>query len=580
MKRHISPAAIIVLFVAASTQIAMGQDRPRIAIIPLNPIGVSKAEAQTMTGLLETGLVKADVYEIIEQSSMKDVLGAQEYSLSDCTDEACAIQFGKLLSAEQIVLGQISKIGGLYIVNVKMIDVQTGRNLRADKIDASSAEELTKLMDLLAYKLAGLTLQEGTQQVIAREFGELFVATVPDGAQIYVNGVKKGQSPNLISKVPVGTVEVEVRKGSLYGRQEVHVSEDTTAEVAIELKATFGNLFVASSEKDVEVFLDSVSLGMLGTGFYKEISVGTYTVELKGEDTYWSGEVEVVEGRSARVDAYPRPFGVLQYFLPDGATAEITGTQYRQAIRGSGTLEIWAGQYLVSVSSTIHDGHEQKIKIARGDVAEFKPELKFTAEYVAGHTQEKRDVYLTNLKERETRLMNSSVITENDLAVFKAFLDEIRQSQWDVRDVLHQGELVLQRLEKRREAAERERRIAQLISERAAIESGVLGTGKTLRTLGWFSVGIGATSAALVGLCHYLAENAYDQYQAALTTLDARQHRMETEQWSDIRTVGVVVTIGAAVLAPVLLLLGGDGAVSEDALQIEDELRRLQEEGD
>lgn len=148
-------------FILFSITSIQAQDRQQIAIIPLNPIGVSRAEANTLTVLLETGLVNTQIFDVIEQTQVTEILEAQEYSLSDCTDEKCAVEFGKLLAAEQIVLGSVSKIGALYMINAKLIDVQTGRNIKADKVDASTIEELAGQVDLLAFRPAGLTYRKG-----------------------------------------------------------------------------------------------------------------------------------------------------------------------------------------------------------------------------------------------------------------------------------------------------------------------------------------------------------------------------------------------------------------------------------
>ena len=100
-----------ILLVLCSLSLS-AQDKPRLAIIPLNYIEVPKTAALALTGLLETGLVNTEMYNVIEQTQVNQILEAQEYSLSDFTDEQCAIEFGKLLAAEQIVLGAVSRIGG------------------------------------------------------------------------------------------------------------------------------------------------------------------------------------------------------------------------------------------------------------------------------------------------------------------------------------------------------------------------------------------------------------------------------------------------------------------------------------
>lgn len=127
---------LVFFFLLLGLSLAAEEGLPNIAVIPLNPINMAKSEASTITGLLETSLVKTRSFNIIEQTQMQQLLDAQELSLLDCTDEKCAIKVGQLLSAEQMVIGSLSQISNKFIINVKIIDVATGKNLNAEKIDA------------------------------------------------------------------------------------------------------------------------------------------------------------------------------------------------------------------------------------------------------------------------------------------------------------------------------------------------------------------------------------------------------------------------------------------------------------
>ena len=72
---RIVTAALLFLVMVAT---ASSQDKPRIAIIPLNYINVSKSDAAALTGLLETGLVNTDMFNVIEQTQVEEILEAQE----------------------------------------------------------------------------------------------------------------------------------------------------------------------------------------------------------------------------------------------------------------------------------------------------------------------------------------------------------------------------------------------------------------------------------------------------------------------------------------------------------------------
>ena len=161
---------IILLMISAVLPCFAVDEQPRVAVVPFNAIGVSEKDAQVLSGLFETALVKTNSFSVIEQNQVKEIVDAQAYSMSGCTDEACAIEFGELLSAEQIILGDVSIIGGKFIINAKIIDVAQGKNIKADNVEANSMADMTQATELLAFKLAGAYLQSGRGGADCRGF--------------------------------------------------------------------------------------------------------------------------------------------------------------------------------------------------------------------------------------------------------------------------------------------------------------------------------------------------------------------------------------------------------------------------
>lgn len=147
-------------------------EKPIIAVLPFNSDIISKIEANAITILFETALHKTDLFYLIEQTQVNEILEIQEYSLSVCVDTKCAVKIGKLLSAEHIVLGDILKIGSQYYINAKIIDVQTGLNLTSEKVSCSSFEGLSSIVDSLAFKLVGFKYKEkhdNKESIIVKE---------------------------------------------------------------------------------------------------------------------------------------------------------------------------------------------------------------------------------------------------------------------------------------------------------------------------------------------------------------------------------------------------------------------------
>ncbi len=180
---------VVLLFVSLLPVVA---DKPRIAVIPFDSIGLSKANVHSLSLLFETALLNTNKFDVIEQTRVEPLLRALEYSLNDCTDEECAIEIGKLLSAEQIVLGTVGIIGQRYYLNVKIIDVQLGRNLGAQKDYADSLEALIELIDPLAFGLAGMSppkrsgTRQGTTQTEQAKSGAVTVAHIYGSAKLEI----------------------------------------------------------------------------------------------------------------------------------------------------------------------------------------------------------------------------------------------------------------------------------------------------------------------------------------------------------------------------------------------------------
>ena len=308
MRKHgiVLSLCLIIVFLVSTSLFA--QTKPRVAILPFTAVKVPTTDARTVFSLFEIAMVKADVYEVLEQNRIDEILDAQAFSLSGCTDDACAVEVGKLLSAEFIIMGELSKVGDRYIATAKVVDVGLGKNVNADSVTATDINEMTDTaITLLAYKLAGLTYSEGSGERIAEAFGEIFLTTEPAGAEVFVNGMKRGTSPLIIQKIPLGKTIIRARKDNLVGERTVELESSELLEMEIVLKISLGRLFIRSSEPDMEVFLDRESLGPLSSGLFKDLPSGEHTLSLKGNGMFWEDTVIIEEEKTVTIEVYPKP---------------------------------------------------------------------------------------------------------------------------------------------------------------------------------------------------------------------------------------------------------------------------------
>ena len=93
--------------------------------------GVRKELVDVASDWIRSSLVNSGHFKVLDRAYMQMVLQEQEFSMSDCSDAECVVEVGRMLSAETLVAGRISKLGSLYTVNAQIIDVTTGEVIRS-----------------------------------------------------------------------------------------------------------------------------------------------------------------------------------------------------------------------------------------------------------------------------------------------------------------------------------------------------------------------------------------------------------------------------------------------------------------
>lgn len=130
--------------------------KPLVAVLDLQVTGgVLKSEAQALSDRLRSEMQSLK-FELIERSQMTALLSEQDFSMSDLSEDN-ATKAGRLLSAEQIALGTIGKVGRTYTVDVRLIDVTTGKVVNSSKQDYTGPTDgLVQVMRNIARIFAGL----------------------------------------------------------------------------------------------------------------------------------------------------------------------------------------------------------------------------------------------------------------------------------------------------------------------------------------------------------------------------------------------------------------------------------------
>ncbi|OGF47062.1 MAG: hypothetical protein A2231_05795 [Candidatus Firestonebacteria bacterium RIFOXYA2_FULL_40_8] len=146
---------LFIVFVFFFNAFAEEPAKTRIAIIDLGAQGVSQSEALSVTDFLQQDMMNSGRYILVERKKIEQVLKEQKFQLSGCTTTECAVEIGKILNVEKMIMGSVNHLGEKYFINIRMVEVETGKIVRADEVKCDSIDKLREVTKVLALKISG-----------------------------------------------------------------------------------------------------------------------------------------------------------------------------------------------------------------------------------------------------------------------------------------------------------------------------------------------------------------------------------------------------------------------------------------
>src|SRR5208337_4437438 len=84
-------------------------EKMRLAVMDLTAKGkMSKVTAAAISDLLRSDIVDTGRFVVVERSQMESIFKEQGLQMTGCTDSSCAVEIGKLVSANKIILGEVN----------------------------------------------------------------------------------------------------------------------------------------------------------------------------------------------------------------------------------------------------------------------------------------------------------------------------------------------------------------------------------------------------------------------------------------------------------------------------------------
>lgn len=302
-----------------------------VAVLDFEVSGISVSEAKIIVDYLSARVLETGQFRVIDRSQREAILDEIEFSRSDCVDTSCQLEIGKLLSANMIITGSIGLVGTKYILNIKLLRVETGEAIHSASSKYDSLDDLLEDAAFLVAALLPLKEERHAEQETAFEEESV---TIPEEEQKSVEPIRARKTRPTSSRRGFA---VELSLGYISTIRDTRDSsfwlEDVWGEVTYnqflaDVPSTYNQSSASIGVLGIYQFssLFSFGLGISVAPFFQDVeySSGTNTASLGG--SYLFVHTKIVIGN--KVDSFAVSMN-LATGTPSGKLAIGAGVYYK-----------------------------------------------------------------------------------------------------------------------------------------------------------------------------------------------------------------------------------------------------------
>ena len=318
------------------------------------------------------------IYDVVERQKMQEILDEQEFQLSGCTSDACAVQVGQLLGVEKMISGSVGVFGKVYTVELRLLDMETGKIERSANYDFQGELEILLMegMNNALLKLLGLLdMPTSTSVSIYNKTGTLVLNSIPNGADILIDGKSSGTTPSTITGVPAGLRTIVLKKADFQlFTTFINVLADKANPLTATLKSQYARANISVNEPEAEIYLNN---SLLGQGKWSEAKVnpGNYIFEVK----HWrylpykeTIQLNPDDSFQRNIELQPRLGSLTVNVTPKDVRLLISGEKYQSEEKPT-TLQI--GDYQLTTRKPYYYPIKQEFTITENTTTEINLNL-------------------------------------------------------------------------------------------------------------------------------------------------------------------------------------------------------------
>jgi TolB-like protein len=125
----------------------------KIAVLNFQGLMVPEELGIAVAEIFRTEIVGLGNYTVIERGMVEQVLQEQELQLTGAVNSETAVEIGKLVGAQFVIIGSIVKTGKTYTINSRLIDVETGIAIVGENIQGQGEDEIPNMVHELTLRM-------------------------------------------------------------------------------------------------------------------------------------------------------------------------------------------------------------------------------------------------------------------------------------------------------------------------------------------------------------------------------------------------------------------------------------------
>lgn len=169
--------------------------------------------SEAICEMLITDLSQSEEITVVEREKLEKILKEQKLSISDFTDVTNAVKVGRLINVDRIVIGSLTVIETKFRLDARLLDVETGKVIAAEKSQCSSKDYIFDMVDETALRIIRKISGEPPAQIVSGpRMDVLFLLDSTGSMADEIETVKK-KIEEIAKEISYGNPKPDVRFG-------------------------------------------------------------------------------------------------------------------------------------------------------------------------------------------------------------------------------------------------------------------------------------------------------------------------------------------------------------------------------